>query len=138
MTLDGRIAVVTGGTRGVGRGVALALAQAGARVFVTGRTADEALGGAGAITPIRCDHRHDGEVDAAFARVLSEAGGIDVLVNNVWGGYANMMEDGQFTWAKPFWEQPLWRWDEMFHAGVRAHYRASQLSAPSMIARRRG
>jgi NAD(P)-dependent dehydrogenase (short-subunit alcohol dehydrogenase family) len=59
-------------------------------------------------------------------------------VNNVWGGYDNMMENGQFTWPKPFWEQPLWRWDEMFQAGVRAHYRASQLAAPSMIARRRG
>jgi dehydrogenase/reductase SDR family member 1 len=49
-----------------------------------------------------------------------------------------MMENGQFTWPKPFWEQPLWRWDEMFHGGVRAHYRASQLAAPSMIARKRG
>jgi NAD(P)-dependent dehydrogenase (short-subunit alcohol dehydrogenase family) len=138
MTLDSQIAVVTGGTKGVGRGAALALAQAGARVFVTGRTADESGDGPGAVTAIRCDHRQDPQVDAAFARVLGEAGGIDVLVNNVWGGYDNMMENGQFTWPKPFWEQPLWRWDEMFQAGVRAHYRASQLAAPAMIARRRG
>jgi len=138
MTLDSQTAVVTGGTKGVGRGAALALAQAGARVFVTGRTADGSSEPAGSITAVRCDHRHDAQVDAAFARVLGEAGGIDVLVNNVWGGYDNMMENGQFTWPKPFWEQPLWRWDEMFQAGVRAHYRASQLAAPSMIARRRG
>jgi NAD(P)-dependent dehydrogenase (short-subunit alcohol dehydrogenase family) len=138
MTLDSQTAVVTGGTKGVGRGAALALAQAGARVFVTGRTADGAGEPAGSITAIHCDHRHDAQVDAAFARVLGEAGGIDVLVNNVWGGYDNMMENGQFTWPKPFWEQPLWRWDEMFQAGVRAHYRASQLAAPVMIARRRG
>jgi NAD(P)-dependent dehydrogenase (short-subunit alcohol dehydrogenase family) len=59
-------------------------------------------------------------------------------VNNVWGGYDNMLENGQFTWPKPFWEQPLWRWDAMFAAGVRAHYRASQLVAPGMIARRHG
>jgi len=77
-------------------------------------------------------------VDAAFARVVRETRTIDILVNNVWGGYDNMIENGQFTWSQPFWEQPLWRWDEMFHGGVRAHYRASQLAAPSMIARQRG
>ena len=63
---------------------------------------------------------------------------IDILVNNVWGGYEQMIEDGVFTWSKPFWEQPLWRWDAMFHAGVRAHYYASQLAARSMVAYRRG
>jgi NAD(P)-dependent dehydrogenase (short-subunit alcohol dehydrogenase family) len=49
-----------------------------------------------------------------------------------------MVEDGNFTWLKPFWEQPLWRWDAMFAAGVRAHYHASQLAAPAMIARSQG
>jgi NAD(P)-dependent dehydrogenase (short-subunit alcohol dehydrogenase family) len=49
-----------------------------------------------------------------------------------------MMEDGSFTWPKPFWEQPLWRWDAMLGAGVRAAYQASCLSAPAMIAQRRG
>ena len=97
MTLDTRTAVVTGGTKRVGRGVAHALAQAGARVFVTDRSAENAGGGSNAITAIRCDHRQDADVDAAFARVLGDAGAIDVLVNNVWGGYDNMMENGQFT-----------------------------------------
>jgi NAD(P)-dependent dehydrogenase (short-subunit alcohol dehydrogenase family) len=137
MALDTHVALVTGGTRGVGRGIALELARAGARVYVTGRSADES-GAADGITPIRCDHRDDAQVDAAFARVMRDAGGIDILANNVWGGYDNMMENGQFTWPKPFWEQPLWRWDEMFHAGVRAHYRASQLAASSMTGRKRG
>jgi NAD(P)-dependent dehydrogenase (short-subunit alcohol dehydrogenase family) len=59
-------------------------------------------------------------------------------VNNVWGGYERMIEDGNFTWSKPFWEQPMWRWDAMFNAGVRAHYHASRLAAPSMVAQRRG
>src|ERR1041385_5587570 len=49
-----------------------------------------------------------------------------------------MLENGNFTWAKPFWEQPIWRWDAMFGAGVRAHYHSSQLAAPSMIGRKRG
>ena len=137
MSLDTFVAVVTGGTKGVGRGIALELARAGARVYVTGRSAEESASGNG-ITPIRCDHRNDAQVEAAFARVTREAGGVDVLANNVWGGYDNMMENGQFTWPKPFWEQPLWRWDEMFAAGVRAHYHASQRAAPAMIARRRG
>lgn len=57
-------------------------------------------------------------------------GSIDILVNNVWGGYERMVDNGAFTWPKPFWEQPLWRWDAMFSAGVRAHYHASQLAAP--------
>ena len=59
-------------------------------------------------------------------------------MNNVWGGYERMVEDGAFTWGRPFWEQPLWRWDAMFGAGVRAHYHASQLAARSMVASGRG
>ena len=49
-----------------------------------------------------------------------------------------LIENGQFTWTKPFWEQPLWRWDAMFAAGVRAYYQASQLAARTMLTRRRG
>jgi len=137
MNIDGKVAVVTGATKGVGRGVGLALAQRGARVFVTGRSAPEG-GSLENVTGIRCDHRLDSEVEAAFGLILREANGIDILVNNVWGGYERMVEDGVFTWPKPFWEQRLWRWDAMFGAGVRAHYQASQLAAPSMVARGRG
>ena len=90
------------------------------------------------ITGIRCDHRLDVDVAAAFERIAHATDGIDILVNNVWGGYERMVEDGAFTWGKPFWEQPLWRWDAMFDAGVRAHYLASQLAARTMITRRRG
>ena len=137
-TLHGRVAVVTGGTRGVGRGVARALACDGAQVFVTGRSAIDGERIDGQTILLRCDHREDAEVEAAFGRIIREAGAIDVLVNNVWGGYERMVDNGEFTWSKPFWEQPVWRWDAMFGAGVRAHYRASQLAAPAMVARRRG
>ena len=136
--LDGKVAVVTGGTFGVGRGIASALAQYGARVFVTGRSAHDGVANEEQITGIRCDHRVDTEVTAAFERVAREAGKIDILVNNVWGGYERMVEDGTFTWTKPFWEQGLWRWDAMFSAGVRAHYHASQLAAKSMVASQSG
>ncbi len=60
-------------------------------------------------------------------------------MNNVWGGYENMIENGEFTWSRPFWQQPLYgRWDAMFEAGVRAHYIASQLASNQMIAQRSG
>lgn len=138
MSLEGRVAVVTGATKGVGRGIGRELAEHGARVFVTGRSAPDQERLDERITGIRCDHRLDDEVKAAFNRIAREANAIDILVNNVWGGYERMIEDGAFTWSKPFWEQPLWRWDEMFGAGVRAHYHASQFAAPAMIAQRRG
>lgn len=137
-TLEGNVAVVTGGTFGVGRGIASELARHGARVFVTGRSVQDGSPSDEHITRIRCDHGLDAEVTAAFEQITRETGGIDILVNNVWGGYEGMVENGVFTWTKPFWEQPLWRWDAMFSAGVRAHYLASQLAAPAMIANRRG
>jgi len=63
---------------------------------------------------------------------------LDILVNNVWGGYENMLENGEFTWSRPFWRQPLWRWDAMFQAGARAHYFASQLAAQVMVPQHSG
>ena len=110
----------------------------GARVFITGRSMPDRERRDDRITGIACDHSVDTQVEAAFSLILSESSNIDILVNNVWGGYECMVEDGDFTWTKPFWQQPLWRWDAMFNAGVRAHYLASQLAAPRMIAQGRG
>jgi NAD(P)-dependent dehydrogenase (short-subunit alcohol dehydrogenase family) len=138
MSIEGQVAVVTGATKGVGRGVGRELARQGARVFVTGRSAPDYERLEDNTTGVRCDHVQDEQVDAAFKRILDEAGRIDILVNSVWGGYERMIDGGEFTWPKPFWEQPLWRWDAMFAAGVRAYYQACQLAAPAMIARRRG
>ena len=87
MSLEGKVAVVTGATKGVGRGVARELAQHGARVFVTGRSAQDHERLDEKTTGIRCDHRQDVQVEAAFKRVVNEAGAIDILVNSVWGGY---------------------------------------------------
>lgn len=138
MSLNGKIAVVTGACKGVGRGIAHELARQGARVFITGRSVRDHESIDERITGIRCDHRQDSQVASAFERIAGEATAIDILVNNVWGGYEDMVENGVFTWSKPFWEQPLRRWDAMFTAGVRAHYHASQLTAPAMVAKRRG
>ncbi|HKA16937.1 MAG TPA: SDR family NAD(P)-dependent oxidoreductase [Blastocatellia bacterium] len=136
-TLTGTVALVTGGSRGVGKGTALGLAESGARVYVTGRTVESASLGEGCI-PIRCDHTIDEEVERVFELVMLEQGRLDILVNNAWAGYENMVEDGQFTWVYPFWKQPMWRWDAMFAAGVRAAYVASRFAARKMVEQRRG
>ena len=132
--LTGKIVLVTGASRGIGRGVAQVLADAGAVVYATGRS----IAGAnlpGAVTRIPCDHTDDGQVAAVFERIAADRGRLDVLVNGVWGGYEQMMENGQFTWPLPFWQQPLWRWDAMMQAGVRAAYVASHHAARLMVAR---
>jgi NAD(P)-dependent dehydrogenase (short-subunit alcohol dehydrogenase family) len=154
------IAVVTGSSRGAGRGIALELGAAGATVYVTGRstrgapgggyerflsllgtdappgsiddTAEEVtrLGGTG--IPVRCDHTVESEVVALFRRVADEQNGrLDLLVNNAWGGH----QDAAHV-VKPFWELPTTFWDGMFHAGVRNHILAAKHAAPLLIARR--
>jgi NAD(P)-dependent dehydrogenase (short-subunit alcohol dehydrogenase family) len=130
---------VTGASKGVGKGVALGLAEAGATVYATGRTfSEETFTSDERVIPVPCDHTLDAETEAAFKRIIDEQGRLDVLVNSVWGGYENMLENGEFTWSRPFWQQPVWRWDAMFQAGVRAHYVASQLAAQVMVAQRSG
>ena len=136
--LNGKVALVTGASRGVGKGIALELARAGAAVYITGRSVEDMEYISGKGTALECDHRNDEQVRSAFRRIGDEQGRLDVLVNNVWGGYENMVENGEFTWPRPFWEQPLWRWDAMFQAGVRAHYVASQLAAQVMVTQRSG
>jgi NAD(P)-dependent dehydrogenase (short-subunit alcohol dehydrogenase family) len=87
---------------------------------------------------VRCDHRDDTQVAALFARIRDEQGRLDVLVNNVWGGYEHFWDGSEFRGETGFWTIPLSRWDAMFAAGVRAHYAASVLAAPLMIERGRG
>jgi dehydrogenase/reductase SDR family protein 1 len=135
--MRGRVALVTGASRGVGRGVALALHAAGATVYATGRTILAADLPAGVIR-LPCDHTQDAETASVFAKLASDEARLDVLVNNAWGGYEGMVEDGRFTWPAPFFEQPLRRWDAMFHAGVRAAFVASAHAARLMLPARRG
>ncbi len=129
--------MVTGASRGVGRGVAIALAAEGFEVFATGRSI-LSTDLPPAIHRIRCDHLNDAETHAAFDEVRAKAGALDVLVNSAWGGYERMMEDGRFTWPLPFWEQPMHRWASMMDAGVRAAYVGSSEAAKMMMAREAG
>src|SRR6266508_1213332 len=95
-------AMVTGASRGVGRGVAIGLATADFTVFATGRSI-EAADLPASIVRVRCDHTRDDETAMAFRRVAEAGHGLDVLVNSAWGGYEQMVENGAFTWGVPFW-----------------------------------
>jgi dehydrogenase/reductase SDR family protein 1 len=137
-SLRGQVALVTGASRGVGRGVATALRHAGAIVYATGRTVAAADLEA-SIIRVPCDHTDDAAVSRVFDRIRVEQGRLDILVNNAWGGYEQMVDaNGRFTWPLPFWEQPAVRWDLMIDAGVRAAFVASQHAARQMVPERRG
>jgi NAD(P)-dependent dehydrogenase (short-subunit alcohol dehydrogenase family) len=130
-------ALVTGARRGVGRGIAIGLAEAGFRVFATGRSIQTAELPA-EIVRIRCDHLRDRQTAAVFKRVAAETNQLDVLVNSAWGGYERMVENGRFTWAARFWEQPSHRWTGMLDAGVRAAFVSSSHAARLMLPHKRG
>jgi dehydrogenase/reductase SDR family protein 1 len=130
-------ALVTGASRGVGRGIAISLADAGYRVFATGRNIATATL-PDTIVRIPCDHLQDDQTAAAFARIANETGALDVLVNSAWGGYERMIENGVFTWPAPFWEQPTHRWSSMMDAGVRAAFVVASHAARIMVPQRRG
>jgi len=131
------VAVVTGGSRGLGRGIAAALVEEGFRVFATGRTISTAKL-PDRVVRITCDHTCDKDTERAFARVAEEANRIDVLVNSAWGGYERMSEDGRFTWSAPFWEQPAHRWASMMDVGVRAAWICASHAARTMTTQGKG
>jgi dehydrogenase/reductase SDR family protein 1 len=152
--LRDRVALVTGASRGVGKGIAVGLGEEGATVYLTGRSIDghrtvtlprtleetaeavEAVGGRA--IPMHSDHRSDDDLRAVFDRIRSDDGRLDVLVNNVWGGY-EYIHRGEFELiGAPFWTRPLGLWDEMMDVGPRAHFVASALAAPLMIERGSG
>jgi NAD(P)-dependent dehydrogenase (short-subunit alcohol dehydrogenase family) len=141
------VAVVTGGSRGVGRGIAIALGAHGYTVYVTGRTqkpgqspwggtigdtaaAITAAGGKG--VPVRVDHRRDDEVEALFAQVRREQGRLDVLVNNA----ALIHEELQSP--LPFWEKPLAASVDLLDVGLRSGLVASYYAAPLLVETGRG
>ena len=139
--LQGKVAVVTGASRGIGKGIALALAEEGATVYVTGRTVNEGdyylpgtvgetarlcneRGGKGIAVP--CDHADDAAVAALFERIRSEQGRLDILVNN-----AFIIPDDLLD-PRGFWEKPLSNWD-MMDVGVKSNFVAAWHAAQIMV-----
>lgn len=143
-TLDGKIALVAGATRAAGRGIALELAAAGAFVYCTGRSTRaqrsemdrpetieetveliESEGGRGAA--VQVDHSDPAQVEALLARIESEQGRLDVLVNDIWGG------DKSIQWNVPVWEHSLDQGLKMMHRAIDTHIITSHFALPLLI-----
>jgi len=136
--LSNRVCVVTGSTRGIGRGTAVALGEQGATVYITGRTSGDAdpeartiqgtaaaVDAAGGVAvPVQVDHGNDDEIKALFDHVAEGHGRIDLLVNNVY-----KIPDPP-AWGGGFWDHPIQIWDDQVGIGLRAHYVASWHAAP--------
>ena len=138
-------ALVTGGSRGVGRGLALGLGEYGATVYITGRniadleeTAVSVAKLGGVCIPLVCDHNNDAETKAVFEKIRNAEKPLSLLVNCAWGGYEDMSENGSFTWVKKFWEQPTWRWDKIFTIGVRTIFLNSKYAMELMNPQTKG
>ncbi|MDF9409618.1 SDR family NAD(P)-dependent oxidoreductase [Pelotomaculum isophthalicicum JI] len=154
-SLKGKVAVVTGASRGVGKGIALGLAEYGATIYVTGRTekddmlldflkgttiyqtADDVnqMGGVGIAH--KCDHSKDEDVERLFERVMNEQGKLDILVNSAWAGGSKHVLGGYF-FNTPFWKQPVSLWDDNFNVGVRSNYIAIRFAAEIMTKQKSG
>ncbi|HXW85592.1 MAG TPA: SDR family NAD(P)-dependent oxidoreductase [Candidatus Binataceae bacterium] len=139
--LTNRVCLVTGASRGVGKGIALALGASGATVYVTGRstrasdspfggtvsaTADEVTRRGGRGIAIACDHKDDRQVRAVFERIAREHRRLDILVNN-----ATAIPD-RLTERGPFWDKPL-EFADLFEVGARSTYVATWFAAPMLI-----
>lgn len=139
--MKGQVCVVTGASRGIGRGIALQLCQAGATVYITGRNKDtlqtaaqEAQSLGGRCVPVVCDSSQESEVRSLFERVDREQHGrLDVLVNNAYGGVQAILDTN-----KAFWEAPASIWDDMNNVGLRGHYLCSVYGARLMVPAGRG
>jgi NAD(P)-dependent dehydrogenase (short-subunit alcohol dehydrogenase family) len=146
--LKNKIAVVAGATRGAGRGIACMLGEAGATVYCTGRsirghpagqrpenieeTAEMVTAHGGSGIPVQVDHTVPEQVKALFERVRAEQNGLDILVNDVWGG------DELTEFGKPFWELSLDQGFAMLRQAVNSHIITSHYAAPLLIQRGEG
>lgn len=150
--LADQIALVTGASRGAGKGIAAVLGEAGATVYVTGRsrrgkpttenlpgtiedTAELVTARGGRGIAVYCDHSNEDDIQTLVNQIERETGRLDVLVNNAWGGYEHYEES---PFDAPFWKQPTRHWDGMFTAGVRATLLTTREAVRLMLAHQKG
>ncbi|MCD1656089.1 SDR family NAD(P)-dependent oxidoreductase [Treponema zuelzerae] len=153
--LNGKVALVTGASRGIGKGTAIALAKEGAKVYITGRTIEENTSSSnlpgsiyttekeindnyGTCIAIQCDHTQDDQTQKVVKKIKKENDSLDILVNAVWGGYEYFTDGSTFWTEQGFWDMPFQRWDKMFDAGVRAHFVTSSMVSKIMINQKKG
>ncbi|KAF6718476.1 Dehydrogenase/reductase SDR family member 1 [Oryzias melastigma] len=142
MALSGWVCVVTGASRGIGKGVALQLSEAGATVYITGRqektlkqTAAEVSERGGKCVPVICDSTKDKDIEDLFERIKQDQNGrLDLLVNNAYAGVQNIFDNME----KKFWETDPAIWDSINNAGLRGHYIFSVYGARLMVAQGHG
>jgi NAD(P)-dependent dehydrogenase (short-subunit alcohol dehydrogenase family) len=152
-SLNGKVAVVAGASRGCGRGIALALGDAGAVVYVTGRTtrsgprpvdgapgtiedtAEEVTRRGGRGIPVQVDHSNTAHVEQLFDRVRQDHGRLDILVCAVWGGNERFVDP---VWKQPFWKQPVGAWDEFMGGGPQSFWIAAHAASRLMAAQHTG
>lgn len=149
--LEGKITLVTGATRGLGKGIAIGLGEVGATVYITGRSTEQSNTGndisgslketqlavetaGGVCIPVQVDHSDDEQVRLLFDRIQKDRGQLDLLVNNVYSGVQALKN----AYGKPFWDSEPDLWDACNNVGLRSHYVASVLAARIMIPRRQG
>ena len=149
MSLDGKIALVSGATRGAGRGIARALGEAGAIVYCTGRssrsgpmnperpetieeTAELIREAGGDAVAVRVDHTDESQVERLVQRIGGDRGGLDILVNDIWGG------DALTEWGKPFWEVEVAQGFRMMELAIHTHIVTSRHAVPLMFKRQGG
>jgi dehydrogenase/reductase SDR family protein 1 len=147
--LMGKVALVTGATRGVGKGIALQLGQAGATVYITGRTVKSQQGGLGSLQetcdeikrrggkciPIKCDHEKDEEIASLFQQIARETNNrLDILVNNAFKGVDSIFTNSDM----PFWEMKPEIWDDLNNVGLRNHYICTVYAARMMVPAKQG
>ena len=146
MTLKAKVALVAGGTRGAGRGIAVELGTAGATVYVTGRstraqqseyarpetieeTAEMVTANGGSGIAVQVDHLVADDVRRLVERIRAEQGRLDILVNDIWGG------EKLFEWDKPVWEHNLENGLHMLRLAIDTHLITAHHALPLMIER---